>query len=107
MFFRRHSNHSGFTACCLNRRRLCKDLKKVPTSNEQSKPRLTKQSLENEVHLTQVEKYGCPTILLICPQLDGAQMLELDQLGMRVQVKQGGSSFALRVPFTRPAKDRG
>ncbi|GAQ79682.1 FMN binding protein [Klebsormidium nitens] len=41
------------------------------------------------------------------PKLDGAQMLELDRLGMRLQVKQGGSSFALRVPFTRPAADRG
>lgn len=38
--------------------------------------------------------------------VDKAKLLDLDRLGMNVDVTRQGQCFKLRLPFTKPAEDR-
>lgn len=38
--------------------------------------------------------------------VDSAKMLDLDRLGMNLEVKRQGQTFKLRLPFSKPAEDR-
>merc|ERR1712046_267636 len=40
------------------------------------------------------------------PQVEKAELVQLDRLGFMVQVTRQGSTFKLRLPFPRPAEDR-
>ena len=40
------------------------------------------------------------------PQVEKAELVALDRLGLMVQITRTGQTFKLRLPFPRPAEDR-
>merc|ERR1711908_132364 len=40
------------------------------------------------------------------PQVEKAELVQLDRLGFMVQITRLGQTFKLRLPFPRPAEDR-
>jgi len=57
------------------------------------------------------EDHSSSTIAMVqhyigLPQVEKAELVQLDRLGFMVQITRQGNTFKLRLPFPRPAEDR-